>query len=143
MMKKELSKIVTTIVLTMAVLLPAVITHAGTGTGTVTTSINQILTQAETNRQRSCEDNYVDIQAFSVYPYGIYNYDYFTYCRTRLYKANTNAQAISALTVIPEGQGYQHVYVYDAYAEFTQDFDICFASPTNDRAVVIYGYDER
>jgi hypothetical protein len=141
MRKKFLGSLGTAILLIIAVFAPTLVSSAQTGTGFVNTGYNQVMTQAEVNRTRTCAYDYVNIQAFAVYPYGTYSSDNYTYCRTRLYKYNTNAQPISAITTIYEGLGYYSVYIYEYYIELTSQYDICFASPDNNRAVVYYGYD--
>ena len=140
-MKRFFSGFITSLLLTIAASIPAVFAFSQTGTGFVNTVANQGMTQAEVNRTRTCAYNHVDIQAFSVYPYGTYSTDDYIHCWTRLYKYNTNAQPISATTIVYEGLGYYPVYIYENHIGLTSQYDICFASPDNNRAVVYYGYD--
>ena len=141
MKKNLLGKAMTILIISLAIIIPAIASSAQSGTGFVNTGANQVMTQAEVNRTRTCAYDYVNIQAFAVYPYGTYSSDNYTYCRTRLYKYNTNAQPISYATDIYEGLGYYPVYIYENHIELTSQYDICFASPDNNRAVVYYGYD--
>lgn len=78
----------------------------------------------------------------TVYPApGFYVTDNLTYCWTRIYLANSNAVPMSEPTSVTEGQGYHWVIVYNNYANTAHYYDICFASPNSNPAVVVYGYD--
>lgn len=110
---------------------------ASSGSGNITVPQNGHHVLAVNGATRTTDYSYVNVKADAVTPVPPYRSDWFTKCRTRLFKNDTTSTPISEWYTLTEGSNYTQVYIYEGMRSLKK-FNINFKGNNNDYAAVVY-----
>lgn len=134
-MKQKIANTLICICLVVGMLSVNVFASSGSGRVTVPSNGGNVL--AVKGATRTGNYPYVKVKADAVTPTGNYNNDWFTKCKTRLYKNDTTATAISNWYTLTEGHDYTKVQIYEG-VQSLKKFNINFKGNNENYAAVVY-----